>query len=259
MYLVGGAVRDLILGNRRPKDLDFTVVFESWEDGYKSDDPFAAMRQELLTLGFEIFVENPEYLTIRARFPTTIDKNSGVADQNGVFTGMHHNGLTADFVLARKESDYTDGRRPDKVEPGTLIDDLSRRDFTMNAIALADDGTLFDPFRGEGDIVYRIIRPVGNAQDRLDEDALRAVRALRFSVTKGFNMTPSLEQALESESVVEAIEFKISDERIDIELKKMFRYDTIKSLQVLSKFPHLTEAIFSGRVTLDSTMKYRRS
>jgi tRNA nucleotidyltransferase/poly(A) polymerase len=90
---------------------------------------------------------------------------------------------------------------------------------------------------------------------RLREDALRAVRALRFSVTKGFEIDPHLKFALEAVSVLAAIEEKISDERIQVELSKMFRFDTVASLFILNEFPHLTRAMFAGSVSLDATMK----
>lgn len=257
IYMVGGAVRDMLMGDRYPKDIDFSVVVSPEDEGFETtDDPFVVMKNKLLSMGFKIFVLTPEYLTIRARFPTQGDVN--VNDlRNGMFAGRIYKGLTADFVLSRKESLYSDGRRPDAVEVGTLLEDLSRRDFTMNAIAMADDGFLFDPFNGEEAIRSGLIRPVGNAQNRLEEDALRAVRALRFCVTKSFVLSSSLEEALENQSVLMSIQNNISDERIDAELKKMFRYDTVESLRVLSKFPKLTEAMFSGDVSLDSTMKQR--
>lgn len=169
----------------------------------------------------------------------------------------NHPGRALDFVLARKESDYTDGRRPDEVAPGTLEDDLARRDFTMNAIAKAADGSLIDPFNGQRDITRRVIKAVGDPFDRLTEDALRAVRALRFSVTKGFTIDKDLVFAMESAAVLNAIVDNISDERIQVELSKMFRFDTVSSLTALNRFPQLTVAMFAGNVSLDATMKLK--
>lgn len=247
MFEVGGCVRDEILGVKS-KDIDFTVVLSGNEDGWHTmggNDPFKVMKFELERLGFKIFLESPEFLTIRAQFP-----------KREWQTGAKPN-LTADFVLARKESDYTDGRRPDKVEVGTLMDDLRRRDFTMNAIAKGTDGSLIDPFNGVGDIADRLIKAVGDPVERLSEDALRAVRALRFSVTKGFRIDMSLRFAMQDEEVLDAIENKISDERIQQELSKMFRFDTVASLDALGKYALLTRAMFSGSVSLDATMKQK--
>lgn len=232
-YLVGGAVRDEIMGVRS-NDLDYSVVFEDGDlDGVQ--DPFVFMTEWFENLGYKIFVKTPEHFTIRAQTP---DRKE-----------------TADFVLARKEGPYSDGRRPDFVEVGTLIDDLSRRDFSFNAIAKDADGSLIDPFNGVKDIEQRIIRAVGDPFERLNEDALRAVRALRFKITKGFSIESDLMWAMQSSAVLDAIENKISDERIKDELSKMFRSDTVASLLVLNQYPALTRAMFSGSVSLDATMK----
>lgn len=235
-FIVGGFVRDQILGVKS-KDVDFTVVLDDGEaDGM---DPFRFMVITLKAEGFKVFLETPEHFTVRAQFPRDSDNA----------------GLTADFVLARKEGAYSDGRRPDSVQVGTLLDDLARRDFTMNAMARGADNALIDPFFGQVDIADRIVRAVGDPLVRLREDALRAVRAVRFSVTKGFAIEPGLAAAMESDEIVEALFKNISDERIADELSKMFRFDTLASIQVLNDFPSLTEAMFFGRVSLDSTLK----
>ena len=123
-FEVGGCVRDSLLG-RNTKDIDFTVVAPS----------FGAMRQHLLNEGFTIHVENPEFQTIRCGVPEGHVLRKRTKD--------------ADFVWARHEGPYSDGRHPDWVEPGTLLDDLERRDFTVNAIARGVDGHIIDPFDGQ--------------------------------------------------------------------------------------------------------------
>lgn len=236
-FLVGGAVRDEIMG-QKSRDLDYTVVLSGNEDGWRlTTDPFKVMVNELRSRGYTIFLETPEYLTARAQTP---DKKEA-----------------ADFVLARRESSYSDGRRPDTVEPGDLYSDLSRRDFSINAIAKDENGDYIDPFNGQKDIANRIIRAVGDPFERLEEDALRAVRALRFSVTKGFTIDTRLRFAMQSATVFNAIKTKISDERIKDELSKMFRYDTEASIRALMSYPLLMNAMFSGTVSLDSTMKLK--
>ena len=260
LFEVGGCVRDEILGVPS-KDIDFTVVLEPHDfyirDGAFSRDPFMVMVTHLESMGFKIFLETPEFFTVRAQFPKGM-----IAQKDFAYRGRHT--TTADFVLARKESDYTDGRRPDAVVPGTLEDDLARRDFTMNAIAKDADGSYIDPFNGRGDIAARIVRAVGDPLERLREDALRAVRAIRFAVTKGFFISRSpgeydfsLNDALEAPVVLRAIETQISDERIREELSKMFRFDTLASIQILGDYPLLTEAMFAGSVSLDATMKLK--
>lgn len=250
MYMVGGAVRDELLGVKS-NDIDFSVVLGA-NSNWIGPDPFRYMVDELKEMGFRIFLESPEFLTVRAQFP----KGDQRVNRLNRFT-LDREGLTADFVLARKEGTYTDGRRPDVVEVGTLLDDLSRRDFTMNAIAKGPDGSLIDPFDGEKDIAAEIIRAVGNPYDRLTEDALRAVRALRFSVTTGFRIESMLAHAMQHPNVLNAIRNKISDERITAELSKMFRFNTLHSVVTLGQFPLLTEAMFYGAVSLDATMKQK--
>ncbi len=233
-YLVGGAVRDEIMGHKS-KDLDYTVVFEDG-DLIGVEDPFIFMTEWFENLGYKIFVSTPEHFTIRAQTP---DRKE-----------------TADFVMAREEGPYSDGRRPDWVAPATLITDLSRRDFTCNAIAKDSEGRLYDPFNGRGDIDERLIRAVGDPLIRVSEDALRAVRAVRFAVTKGFGIDEDLKIAIEHPLVLDKIVKNISDERIQVELSKMFRFNTFAAGHILfSHYPLLTEAIFSGTVSLDATMK----
>lgn len=244
LFEVGGCVRDSIIGVPS-KDIDFSVVLSSDDVNLSAVGPFETMEARLNQMGFKIFLSTPEFLTVRAQFPRT----------GSLSAKPERGGMTADFVLARKESGYTDGRRPDVVEPGTLMDDLSRRDFCMNAIAKDAEGNLIDPFNGVEDIGIGVIRAVGNPFDRLNEDALRALRALRFSVTKGFTIDKQLEFAMQSAAVLDAIENKISDERIQVELSKMFRFDTVASLVALHKYPALMRAVFAGSVSLDATMK----
>lgn len=255
-FMVGGCVRDEIMGVKS-NDIDFTIVLS--EDELDNPaltvnprTPFQIMKQNLEDMGFEIFVSTPEFLTIRARVPKPI--HGIINTQSGVFAAKFPN-QTFDFVLARKEGAYTDGRRPDSVEVGTLSDDLGRRDFRMNAIARSLDGEIIDPFNGRQDINERVIRAVGDARDRLEEDALRAVRALRFAVTTGFRLDHELMFAMQLESVLAKIRTQISDERIKDELNKMLKVDTIESIRLFATFKSLTSAMFDGRVWLQATMK----
>jgi tRNA nucleotidyltransferase/poly(A) polymerase len=253
MYEVGGCVRDEILGTPS-KDIDFTVVLSEADMGghrtKKGDlrDPFDVMELELLRRGFKIHVRKKEFLTIRGKFPGSRNRALQVNGDRA--------GLDADFVLARREGTYTDGRRPDEVFVGTLMDDLRRRDFTMNAIAKDMEGNIIDPFGGRKAIEERRISAVGDPMERFTEDALRAVRALRFSVTKGFRIDGDVQRAMESMSVLTAIRDNISAERIKDEVNKMFAYDTLLTLRAFDRFPSLTSAMFAGgRVRMQATMK----
>lgn len=254
MYEVGGCVRDEIL-NVKSKDIDFTVVLSDADmEGHRTKrgdlrDPFEVMELELLRRGFKIHTKKKEFLTIRGKFPGTRSNKSLIVNGDRA-------GLDADFVLARREGAYTDGRRPDEVFVGDLMDDLRRRDFTMNAIAKDMDGRIIDPFRGREAIAERRITAVGDPMERFTEDALRAVRALRFSVTKGFRIDGDVQFAMETMSVLDAIRNNISAERIKDEVNKMFAYDTMLTLRAFEKFPSLTGAMFSnGRVRVMATQK----
>lgn len=245
MYEVGGCVRDEILGIPS-KDIDFTVVLAQYDwnpIGGLEFNPFQTMVDMLKKQGFSLFKETakPEFVTVRGMFPR----------DHPVYPNK-----AADFVLARKESGYSDGRHPDKVEVGTLEDDLARRDFTMNAIA--KDGTGYiDPHGGILDIQRKLVRAVGDPLERLTEDPLRALRAIRFAVTKGFAIDYNLEHALSEDAVLNGIEYNVSDERIADEMSKMFRFNTGASIEILGRYPYLAEVAFSGKVSLDATMKQK--
>jgi len=233
LYLVGGAVRDLLMA-KQPHDYDFTVEASSYEE----------MKQYLLDDGFTIFVEHPEFFTIRGRFPSRSWK----------FGGRQMATRPGDFVLARQDGTYTDGRRPDTVMAGTLLDDLRRRDFTINAIAQDINGEFIDPFNGFDDIKSGIIRAVGSAQDRISEDPLRALRAIRFAVTKKFRIDDELNDVLRSYWIAKAID-SVAIERVREEMHKAFSFDTQRTLAWLNHYEGIRDAIFGGTLWLEPTLK----
>jgi tRNA nucleotidyltransferase (CCA-adding enzyme) len=234
IYLVGGAVREIIRGYpEKVKDWDFAV----------SAPTFASMRTWLEKNGFEIFIETPQYFTIRARAPKGFS-----------FAGIDMSNKAFDFALCRKESDYTDGRHPDKVEAGTILEDLSRRDFTMNAVAMAPDGTLIDPHNGKADIEDELIRCVGRAKDRFEEDALRMLRAIRFSIQLGFEWDNDIESFLWRSENARLLE-NVSQERIREELHKCFKLDTLETLLILENKWCIKEQVFKDGMWLMPTFK----
>jgi tRNA nucleotidyltransferase/poly(A) polymerase len=224
IYKVGGAVRDEFLGVKS-KDIDFAVEAPSYE----------AMRDYIAGNG-KIFLEKPEYFTIRAKL----------------------NDTDADFVLCRKEHGYTDGRRPDLVTAGDIYDDLSRRDFTVNAIAVrVSDGEVFDPHKGITDIADKKIRCVGRAADRFSEDSLRMIRAVRFAITKGFALDVEIQFALDNKSLLSKLE-NVSKERIREELNRCFKFNTLHTLYMFETYPRLRDVIFSDpTLWLEATNKDR--
>lgn len=152
-YAVGGCVRDLIL-RREPRDWDVTT---------------SARPEQILELFPDSFYEN-EFGTVGVKVAPFL--------RNGR-TDREHDII--EVTTYRTESGYSDRRRPDQVSFVTkLSDDLSRRDFTMNAMALGSDLTIIDPFHGQDDIRKRLIRTVGNPEQRFGEDALRMMRAIRL-------------------------------------------------------------------------------
>lgn len=205
-YLVGGAVRDELLGIKA-KDLDFAVEAES----------YSAMKQAVLERGGKIFLETPEFFTIRANVPKL-----GVAD----------------YVLCRKDRGSADGRHPDTVEVGNLLDDLSRRDFTINAMALDERGFLIDPFDGVQDLKDHVLRTVGLAEERFNEDYLRILRAVRFAVTKKMTLHDDIIECFDDITMVMNIN-KVSVERIREELGKAFAFDTYRTMTMFRDFPYL--------------------
>lgn len=236
IYRVGGCVRDDYMGRKGGKDEDRAVEVETRNPAHAFDE----LRVMLLDEGYQIWEERPEHLTIRAHYPKD---------------HPHHGRMTADFSVCRKDGTYSDGRRPDFVEVGSIYEDLSRRDFSMNAIAILEsnddsNGLVLDPFFGRLAIEARVIQFVGNPMDRLREDGLRILRALRFSVTLGFTLDHDQFSILHDPETATLLG-GVSSERIVTELHKMFLHDTMRSLDVIRSLPvDLTNAIFR-----DNTVK----
>jgi poly(A) polymerase len=186
LFLVGGSVRDLLLGNLAA-DLDFTTD---------------ALPQETLQIG-EASGATSTY-TVGEKFGTV---------------GLVFGSLAIEITTFRSETYPTSDRRP-VVEFGDSIDgDLSRRDFTINAIAVdAVTGALIDPFGGRDDLEAQVIRAVGDAPSRFDEDPLRILRAARFSAQLGFAVEPETRDAM---SQLAHRLPDISAERIAAELNRL--------------------------------------
>jgi tRNA nucleotidyltransferase/poly(A) polymerase len=237
-YEVGGCVRDGLLG-LSTKDVDFSVVArEGLFD--TAEVAFAALEEQLLGEGFKVFESKPEFQTIRAQVPVGHPLRQRVRD--------------ADFVLARRDGPYSDGRRPDYVLPGTLEDDIFRRDFTVNALCRTVDGTLVDLVGGQEDLSQRLLRFVGDPLERVREDGLRVMRAFRFGVTKGFAFAAETEEVLLGAFAAEMLA-GVAAERVREELVKMFRHNTLAALRLLGSLPVATqEAVFRDGLRLDATM-----
>ena len=198
-YLVGGCVRDLLL-NRVPKDWDITTN---------------ATPEQIQAVFPDSFYEN-DYGTV------------------GVKTGSEDPRVAiVEVTPYRTESEYTDKRRPDSVKFGTsLLEDLARRDFTINAVAFDEEkGHLVDPYNGQKDIKDKIVRTVGNAEDRFNEDALRMLRAVRFVAELGFGIDGTAAAAISENN--EHLSH-VSRERVRDEFVKILNSDQPMNALILA-------------------------
>ncbi len=181
-YLVGGCVRELLRGGE-PSDYDLT-----------SDAP----PQEVL----RIF--------------------GGAAHPTGARHGtvtVVSGGLPVELTTMRRDGAYRDNRRPDSVTFGASIEeDLARRDFTVNAIAMTPGGALIDPFGGQADLKAGILRCVGDARTRFEEDALRILRLVRFCSVLGFSAE---EQTARAVHETRALLAHVAHERVYAELNRL--------------------------------------
>lgn len=217
-YLVGGCVRDLLLG-KTPKDWDIAT--------------------------------NAKPEQIQKLFPESVYENQfGTV---GVKTDAGDASLKIiEVTTYRLEGKYTDKRHPDEIKfAKTIEEDLARRDFTVNALALnAAEGMaskIIDPYGGQKDLNAKLIRAVGNPKERFNEDALRLLRAVRFSTQLGFAIEEKTITAIKAESGL--LEF-ISKERIRDEFSKLletFRAaDGVRMLAATGLLKHILSELAEG-------------
>jgi len=191
IYLVGGAVRDFLLG-KNPKNFDFTTN------------------------------ATPE--KIQSLFPNSFyNNNYGTVSIPVEMEGLSSLKKTiVEITPFRKEKDYTDFRHPEKIEwAKTLEEDLARRDFTINAIAY-DGKKIIDSYQGQKDLKEKIIRCVGDPDKRFSEDALRLLRAIRFASQFGFLIEEKTREAIVKNNYLIN---KISWERIRDEFLRILKSD----------------------------------
>jgi tRNA nucleotidyltransferase (CCA-adding enzyme) len=193
-YFVGGSIRDLLL-KRKIDDVD--IATSATPDEIK-----------------QIFLK-------------TVDV--GIAHGTVV---VLYEGESYEITTFRSESEYSDFRRPNEVNfIRSLEEDLRRRDFTMNAMAMKKDGALIDPFHGQAAIQDRIIRTVGNAGERFHEDALRMMRAVRFVSQLSFSIDELTYKALKEHGKLLTY---IAVERITTEFEKLLLgTDSQKAVTIL--------------------------
>lgn len=198
-YAVGGCVRDSILG-RVPDDWDITT--------------------------------SAKPLEVKELFPKSFD--TGI--QHGTITVLiNHVGY--EVTTYRIDGEYEDGRHPKQVQfTPNLVEDLKRRDFTINAMAYNDEEGLVDCFEGLKDIENKVIRCVGDPYERFNEDALRIMRAVRFAAQLGYDIDVTTKQAVRDLAPNLS---KISVERINVELTKL----------LVSKHPEMMRDLYELGIT----------
>ncbi|QED48412.1 CCA tRNA nucleotidyltransferase [Cytobacillus dafuensis] len=204
-YFVGGSVRDCLL-HKEIADVDIAT---------------SATPEELKEI-----------------FSRTVD----VGIEHGTIVVLFK-GIPYEVTTFRTESEYIDFRRPTEVQfIRSLNEDLKRRDFTMNAIAMDKHGQFFDPFHGREAIKERVIKTVGNAEDRFQEDALRMMRAIRFYSQLDFKIDDTTRKAIISSSHL--LE-KISVERKLVEFEKLLagknRINALKALGETELYKYLPD------------------
>lgn len=190
-YAVGGSVRDILMG-KATKGWDFATN---------------ATPEEILKLFPDSFYDN-QFGTVGIKIKNQKSKSESQEEIIDIY----------EVTTYRSEGGYMDHRHPDKITWGkTIKEDLSRRDFTINAIA-TDGKTLIDPYNGQKDIEAQVIRAVGDPNTRFAEDALRMMRAIRIAAELGFIIDEKTAAAITSNAALLA---KISIERVRDELFRL--------------------------------------
>ena len=202
-WIVGGWVRDVLLMKKSDADLDIATVL---------------LPEQVMKI-----------------FPKTIP----IGEKYGtVMVRIDDSDKKWEVTTLREDGSYGDGRRPDNVSFGkNIIDDLARRDFTINAMAINDKGLIIDEFEGKNDLQNNIIRSVGNANERIAEDGLRILRAFRFLDLEKNNLRTldsDLEYAINNN--IHMLD-KVSKERITDELMKIL--DSNNPCKIFSKMQEM--------------------
>lgn len=184
VYLVGGSVRDVVMG-KTPKDYDFTTVL--------TPDEVEAKVKEAGRRVYNIG-NGKKHGTVGFKVPYIEYNDYGGPENAGGFAPQWHSREAYEYVdVTTYRTETYDGtsRQPSVTFVTSLDEDLKRRDFTMNAMVLRADGTIYDPFGGRLDIHAKQIKTVGQPKDRILEDPLRILRGARFAARYGFKIDPN--------------------------------------------------------------------
>lgn len=209
VYLVGGSVRDLIM-KQEPKDYDFTTSMLPDE-----------MIERVKAAGRKVYTIGEKFGTIGFKVPIMVE-DTPVPWPGGGYSDFKLDFVYVEVTTFRSEVYTGKSRHPEVQFVPSLDEDLARRDFTMNAMVLRGDGTIYDPYGGKLDIYAKKINTVGMPKDRIIEDPLRIFRAARFAARYDFTIDPNfIGKARQLSDYI----FNVSVERWVIELDKMLTSD----------------------------------
>ncbi len=217
-YTVGGAVRDMLLGET-PNDFDVTTNAKPEETK-------------------QVFSQFPTY---------------DIGIKHGTVS-VNVGGNTVEVTTYRLDGEYKDSRHPESVEfTSELREDLSRRDFTVNAMAVGLDGNVVDLFGGIGDLEAGIIKCVGDPEKRFTEDALRVMRCFRFAAKLDFEIEEST--LLAAEKCRDGL-LNISRERIGVEMKKLLLAENCSKTLRIMKQKGITDVILPNMPLNEGFLPY---
>ncbi len=240
VFLVGGSVRDLVMGNT-PKDYDFTTSMLPDE-----------MVEKVKAAGRRVYTIGEKFGTIGFKVPTRVILSESEAKS---LPNLEPFGLKAyartsfeyvEVTTFRSEVYTNKSRKPEVKFVPSLDEDLARRDFTMNAMVLKADGSIYDPYGGKLDIYAKQIKTVGMPKDRIMEDPLRVFRAARFAARYGFDIDPNF--IGKARQLADRI-FDVSVERWVMELDKLLTsketYFGIEQLHKMGVLPRILPEVYN--------------
>lgn len=202
VYLVGGSVRDLVMGGS-PKDYDFCTSMLP-ED----------IEKKVKAAGRRVYGVGKKFGTIGFKVPIVI---ASLPSEDGKHKFLYEYEYV-EVTTFRSEAYTSKSRKPEVKFVPSLDEDLARRDFTMNAMVLRPDGTIYDPYGGKLDIHAKLIKTVGMPKNRIQEDPLRMLRAARFAARYGFQIDSNF--IGKAKQLADRI-FDVSVERWVVELDKL--------------------------------------
>lgn len=262
-YMVGGAVRDYYVHiarvgrnqQLRIHDIDFAVEAPTYQE----------MLNYVQAMDMKVVVQDPQFGRLKAAFWP--DVFLGQDSRAYEICRLATNGqVYADFVLTRKDGKYFDGRRPSEVQAATIQEDLQRRDFTMNSMALdVKTGDLLDPHNGRRHISERKVQFNGVPVKRIVEDYLRVIRYYRFQATLGFSgdVIADLTLRENQELIGSALSNSVSKERVYEELRRMLStMNPVEFMDRCSNIPRgILQAMFvfqDGGIMLEPRLNHLR-